>query len=385
MTEQRRRDVLRGLGAASTVGLAGLAGCTGLTGDPGTNESGSPDGGDGGSTPAERTVTDMAGREVTVPGSVETTIGLGSGALRMLVYQGVTDRVVGVETLETQNQKRPFRPYVLANRGLTDVTAIGSRKSPDTERILQQQPDVLFWAWASKKKADDLQSKLGIPVVVINPGDLDPERREQFYETLRLSGTVLGTSDRAERLVTYTKDALSDLNSRTPDGEVPTTYVGYLGRGKHGLTYTQPLYPPFDAIGSDNVASVVTEDLKQKKGAARTTVDPEQLIEWDPEYLFVDLGTETYGDLENEEYESITAIQNGDIYGVPPTRDYSINFGTVLANAYYIGSVLFPEAYSDIEPTAKADAIYEQFVGAPVYDAVSEAYGGGFGKLEQYT
>jgi iron complex transport system substrate-binding protein len=391
VTEQRRRDVLRGLGAASAASLVGLAGCVG---EPQDGADGSPTPTDAGTgeptptgqpTPAERTVTDMAGREVTLPATVERTVGLGSGALRMLVYMRATDGVVGVETLETQNRKRPYRPYVLANRELTDVTAIGSRKSPDTERILQQEPDVVFWAWAKEKKADDLQSKLGIPVVVLTPGDLNPGLREQFYETLRLTGRVLGTESRAEQLVTYTKDALADLNSRTPSGDVPTTYVGYLGRGKHGLTYTQPLYPPFDAVGADNVASVVTEDLKKKKGAARTTIDPEQLIEWDPEYLFVDLGTETYGDLENEEYQSITAIENGDIYGVPPTRDYSINFGTVLANAYYVGSVLFPEAYGDVDAEAKADAIYEEFVGAPVYEAVAEAYGGGYGRLEEYT
>lgn len=385
--------MLRGLGVASTAGLVGLAGCTGQTGDEGADtpsptEASKP--ANGGTdtaspTPGERTVTDMAGREVTVPATVERTVGLGSGALRMLVYMDAVDRVVGVETLETQNQKRPYRPYILANPELTDVAAIGSRKSPDTERILQQQPDVVFWAWAKKTKADDLQSKLGIPVVVINPGDLNPGLREQFYETLRLTGDVLGTPDHADELVTYTKDALADLESRTPSGGSPTTYIGYLGRGKHGLTYTQPLYPPFDATGADNVAGEVTEDLKQKKGAARTTVDPEQLIEWSPEYLFVDLGTETYEDLENEEYQSITAIENGDIYGVPPTRDYSINFGTVLANAYYIGTVLFPDAYDDVDPTAKANAIYETFVGAPVYEDVAEAYGGGFGKLEEYA
>lgn len=389
MTKQRRRAVLRGLGAASTAGLLGLAGCTGQTDDAATgtptSTGAASDGATQTATPGERTLTDMAGREVTVPATVERTVGLGAGALRMLVYLGATDRVVGVETLETQNQKRPYRPYIVANPGLTDVTPIGSRKSPDTERILQQQPDVVFWAWAKQKKADDLQSKLGIPVVVVNPGDLNPGLREQFYETLRLTGDVLGTPDRANQLVTYTKETLADLESRTPSGDVPTTYIGYLGRGKHGLTYTQPLYPPFDAVGADNVASEVTEDLKAKKGAARTAIDPEQLIEWSPEYLFVDLGTETYDDLENEEYQSITAIENGDIYGVPPTRDYSINFGTILANAYYIGTVLFPEAYGDVDPQATADAIYETFVGAPVYDEVAEAYGGGYGKLEQYA
>jgi iron complex transport system substrate-binding protein len=393
MTEQRRRTLLKTLGTASTLGLAGLAGCTGQS-DEGT-ETAADEGTatatdtttetDSETTAAAQTITDMAGREVTVPSTVERTIGLGSGALRMLTYMDAVDTVVGVETLETQNTKRPYRPYVLANEGLTETTPIGSRKSPDTERMLAQQPDVVFWAWAKKKKADDLQSKLGVPVVVVNPGDLAPGLQEDFFETLRTMGTVLGSEDRAEELVSYTEETMSDLQSRTPSADGPRSYIGYLGRGKHGLTYTQPLYPPFDLVGATNVVSGIAEDdLKKKKGAARTTIDPEQLIEWDPEYLFIDLGTETYEDLENEEYQSIDAIQNGDVYGVPPTRDYSINVGTLLANAYYIGSVLFPDAYDDVDPVAKADAVYEQFVGAPVYDAVAEAYGGGYGKLDRF-
>jgi iron complex transport system substrate-binding protein len=375
MRKQRRRSLLKGLGMASTVGLTSVAGCAQQGGGTGTSSTTT--------TATEQTVTDMADREVTVPASVERTIGIGSGALRMLVYMGAADRVVGVETLETTNEKRPYRPYALAHPELRDLSGIGSRKSPDSELILKQEPDVVFWAWASKKKADDLQSKLGIPVVVVTPGDLNPDLRPQFFGTLELMGTVLDASDRAESLQTYTEDTISDLDSRTPSGESPTVYIGYLGRAKHGLKYTQPLYPPFDMTGANNVASDVTEDLKKKKGAARTTIDPEKVIEWDPEYLFIDLGLETYEDLEKEEYQSITAIENDDVYGLPPTRDYSINFGTVLANAYYVGSVLFPDAYSDVTPESKADAIYEEFVGAEVYDDVADAYGG-FGKLDRF-
>ncbi|MDG5778381.1 ABC transporter substrate-binding protein [Haloarculaceae archaeon H-GB2-1] len=394
MSEQRRRTLLKSFGTAATIGLSGLAGCAGQSGDGSTETTASAGTAtdstatetDAETTVSSQTITDMAGREVTVPATVERTIGLGSGALRMLTYLDAVDTVVGVETLETQNEKRPYRPYVLANEELTDRTPIGSRKSPDTERMLQQKPDVVFWAWAKQKKADDLQSKLGVPVVVVNPGDLTPNLQGDVFETLRTMGSVLGSDERAKEVVSYTKETVADLESRTPSGDGPRSYIGYLGRGKHGLTYTQPLYPPFNLVGATNVVSGIAEDdLKKKKGAARTTIDPEQLIEWDPEYLFVDLGTETYDALEDEEYQSITAIQNGDVYGVPPTRDYSINFGTVLANGYYVGSVLFPEAYDDVDPTAKADAIYEQFVGAPIYDAVAEAYGGGFGKLDRFT
>jgi iron complex transport system substrate-binding protein len=394
MARQRsRRAVLEGMGALVTAGVAGLAGCAGTeNGDGGeaTTETATT------ATAAEttatetasaasdtRTVTDMASREVEVPTTVERVIGIGTGGLRLLSYLDATDMVVGVENFETSNEDRPFRPYVVANPDLADRTPIGSRKSPDAERMLAQEPDVVVWGYAKQKKADDLQSKLGVPVVSIQQGDLNPALRPTFYDALELVGEVVGASDRAASLIQYTKDAVADMESREPDAAGPSAYVGYMGRGKHGFTRTQPAYPPFAMVGANNVVQGIADDqLKGRKGASETTLDPEQLIEWDPEYVFVDLGTESYDALGDEEYQSITAIQEGNVHALFPNRDYSANFGTVLANSYYVGSVLFPDAYADVDPVAKADEIYEEFLGEPIYDQLTEVYGRELGPME---
>ena len=406
-TNTRRRFLF---GLAATMATGAVAGCS--SGDGGSTTTAPDEGPGGGGTatdtptetataadtdepsdsetttaesPGPRTIEDLAGRTVEIPGTVDRVIPLSSGALRMVAYADATDNVVGVEQLETRNQKRPFRPYNHANPDLAETTSIGSRKNPEPELILQQDPDVIFYAWAKAGKADKLQKQLEIPVVVIRPGDLNPELRDDFFATMRLVGDVLGTADAAESVIQSTEDLMADLNERTtdvPKSERPTSYVGYLGRGKHGFNYTQPLYPPFHFVNANNVASDVTEDLKKKKGAARVTIDPEQIIKWNPEYVFIDTGTEKYDALENPEYQAIEGIEQGNVYGVFPTRDYSINFGTAFANAYYIGTVLYPDRFSDVDPAAKADEIYEQFVGAPVYEDVANSYGQGYGRMD---
>ena len=222
-------------------------------------------------------------------------------------------------------------------------------------------------------------------MVAFQPGDIDPNNRDLFFESLTLLGTVFGREERAQELKSYVQDTIADLDGRTadvPETERPSTYVGYLGRGKHGFPYTQPLYPPFDFVNTNNVASGVTEDLKKKKGAARVTVDPEKIIEWDPEYIFVDIGTEEYDALALPEYEGIQAIQEGNIHAVFPTRDYNINFGTALADAYYVGKTVYPDRFSEVDPTSKANDIYERFVGDRVYEDVAESYGQGFGQMD---
>ena len=327
----------------------------------------------------------MVGRSVEIPASVESVIGVGSGALRLITYVGAEDDVVAVENLETTNEKRPFRPYIHANPSLSELPSVGRRNKPDAELLLQQDPDVIVWAWGDSGDAANLQSQTDIPVVVIQPGDINEEHRDLFFESLDLVAEITDRSERAGELRTFTTETIADLDARTGeagDSARPDTYVGYLGRGNHGLTRTQPLYTPLEFVNANNVASNLTGTLTETKGAARIDIDPEAIIEQDPDHLFVDMGTVEYDALSEPQYQSVTAIQNGDVYTLFPVREYSINFGTTLANAYYAGTVLYPERFSDVDPVTKADEIWESFVGAPVHEDLSATYGRGFGRLE---
>jgi len=62
------------------------------------------------------------------------------------------------------------------------------------------------------------------------------------------------------------------------------------------------------------------------------------------------------------------------VYGVLPYNYYNTNYETVLADAYFIGKVLYPDQFSDIDPQEKADEIYTQFVGKPVFKAINKNY-----------
>ncbi|WP_049986705.1 ABC transporter substrate-binding protein [Halobellus rufus] len=389
MSKQRsRRRFLQTL--VATAGAATIAGCSGTDEPSGTPTSGSTstDATTAAGTTAEsastRTIEDLAGRTVEVPASVESVIGVGSGALRLITYLDAEDHVIAVEDLETTNEKRPFRPYVHANPSLSELPSIGRRNKPDAELLLQQDPDVIIWAWGDGADADNLQSQTDIPVVVVQPGDINAEHRHLFFESLDVIGEITDRTERAEEVQALTDETIADLDERTSDvgGDRPSTYVGYLGRGNHGLTRTQPLYTPLEFVNADNVASDLTGTLTETKGAARIDIDPEEIIDQDPSYLFVDMGTVEYEALSEPQYESVTAIENGDVYTLFPVREYSINFGTALANAYYAGSVLYPDRFNDVDPAAKADEIWESFVGAPVYEDLAETYRRGFGSLD---
>jgi iron complex transport system substrate-binding protein len=327
------------------------------------------------SNPGNGTITDMAGRKINVPDTIERVIGIEAGALRLLVYLQAADLVVGVEEIEhTSNNTRP---YNIAHPEFQNLPSIGPIHGGDAELIVAQEPDIIFWTYAEAGEADELQSKTGIPVVVIHYGDLE-NQKDTFYEALTLIGEILERETRAENVISFFNATLSDLNNRTKDipGEnKPTVYVGGVSyRGAHGLTSTEVQYGPFDFINAKNVASELGDDYDH------VFLDPEQVITWNPDVIFIDEGglELTLQDLNNDTafYNTLSAVQNEELYCVLPYNYYTTNFGSILANSYYIGSIIFSEHFNDINIESKAGDVYSFLVGEDVYSIMKSVFGG---------
>ena len=53
-------------------------------------------------------------------------------------------------------------------------------------------------------------------------------------------------------------------------------------------------------------------------------------------------------------------------------RSSASNLETALADAYYAGTVIYPEQFADIDIAEKADEIFTMLLGEPVYDDLVE-------------
>ena len=226
-------------------------------------------------------------------------------------------------------------------------------------------------------RADDLQEQYGIPVVILNYGDVNSFHDENLVSCLNLLGTLLQKEERAQEVIDFFADAENDLLTRTEniaDEDKPSVYIGGLcNKGAHGIDSTSSNYAPFAALNADNIAS----SLGVEKSVF---ISKEQLLEWNPDIIFIDTGSyelikEDY-DKNAEYYESPGAFKNGNVYTQFPYNYYTTNYGTALADAYYIGKVVYPEQFSDINMEEKADEIYEFLVGEAVYDKMAEGYCG---------
>ena len=331
-------------------------------------------------------ITDEAGRSVAIPATVNRIVPLG-GAMRLVTYLQAVDLVAGVEALE----KKPLeagRLYGLAvAEKVKNLPVVGEGgpggKLPDFEQIVAVHPDLIVVVGLDNAQVNTIQDKTGIPVVALNSAAMAGLDLRQTRESLTLLGRVLGRVERAKVLTAYIDSLVQDLQNRTAARkDRPTVYVGAINyRGKHGITSTEARYAPLIWVNGHNVADAV-------KQPGHVFIDQEKLLLWNPDVIFLDAGGlakvgEDY--VKNPAfYAMLKAFQDGHVWVMPPYNAYHTNIETALANAYFLGKTLYPEAFADIEPGAKADAIFDFFIGVTAYGRLQkELYGYGravFGK-----
>ena len=334
---------------------------------------------------ATRVVVDSYGREVEIPGEVKTIVCTGSGALRMISYLQCTDMLIGVEDTDKAYETSTLRDYAhVYYETFRDLPAIGkgggTSNTAYIEELITLQPDVILSGY-TQEALEDLQSATGIPCVSIRAQSIN-FIDESFYTAMRVAADVLGAQDRCEEVLSYIGSCKDDLAARTadiPEDAKPTCYTGAVTfSGAHGFTGTYSNFGPFMAIGARNVADQEGQD-------GYYDADPEKIVAWDPDYIFLDPGNMN---LVNDEYASnpgyydaLRAVQEGNVYSCISFNNYSTNVGYAIADAYYAGTVLFPEAFADVDIAAKTDEILEFLLGNAYYDEMV-ADGLSFGVME---
>ncbi|MBW1649230.1 MAG: iron ABC transporter substrate-binding protein [Deltaproteobacteria bacterium] len=326
-------------------------------------------------------ITDMAGRQVSVPNNPAKIICIGPGTLRLVSYLNVQHRAVGIEEME---KIRPEgRPYRLANPNFVKLPTIGPggpaaiNKKPNMEAVLKAAPDIIFASYLAPFKADEIEKSLNIPVVIISYG-MFATFDETVYKSIALIGKILNVRLRASQVINYIESARKDLQKRTlniTDDKKPYVYpcgIGY--RGTKGIESSDKNYIPLKWINAKNIA----EKIPNVKGS-HIFINKEKLLLLNPDIIFIDGGGKALIEQDiikkPDYYKGLKAFANKKVYILFPFNFYVTNIGTAIANAYTIGKILYSKKFYDINPEKKADEIYTFLTGSPVYKDMKKKYG----------
>jgi iron complex transport system substrate-binding protein len=332
---------------------------------------------------ATRTITDMVGRTVEIPTTVEKIVPLGNTP-RMITYLGLAEKAVGIGGMAA-DKISPVTAYAYANKDLrANLPVVGTDASGATdyypEQIIAVAPDVILCSYTAEL-ANEIQIKTGIPTIAVAMGTLFGEDYEQ---ALRLLADICGVPGRAEEVISYIDDCLQDLAARTAEvpNAVKPTVLGAAAtfKGAHGIEGVYSKYAVFSAIAANDVTTGISNL------AGGVLVDKEQILGWNPRFIFLDCGgvglvkqdyTESPGF-----YRQLRAATDGNVYQYPSSTSYFSNVEIPLVNSYYVASILYLEQFKDLNFEEKANEIFQFFLGTDDYLKVLNGAGLGYGKVD---
>lgn len=291
-------------------------------------------------------LTDQAGRQVTLPAPAKRLVSSYYISTAILIALGCEDGLVGIEMKADTRQL-----YKLAAPQLLDLSAVGSGKGINVEETAALAPDVVVLPLRLQESAASFE-ELGIPVLVV-----DPETQENFEACVDLLGKATGQTERSGELLTYYHQQMERARELTKGLERPRVY---LSSGSDYLrTATSKMYQNdlIEMAGGANVSAQLTDGYWQ-------TVSPEQVLDWDPEYIFaVSYAEYTLDDiLSDSSLAAVQAVKDKKVMTFPSQIEpWDYPTPSSVLGVLWLTSKLHPEVYSEAEYLEEAKAFYERF------------------------
>lgn len=302
----------------------------------------------------EVTVTDVLGREVTLPKPATKVVGTHNPSMNLAIVLGGGGKyVAGFGNKKMANGLYDFVFPELAN----DVVQIGKGKDINFETVASLKPDLAILPERFANQAEQYEA-IGVPAVVALPST---ESFETITNALTMVGTLLGEDERAAEIVSMFDEKIAKGSEiAAAASEKPS--ILFLGSSDIHTVASDALIQSIimEAAGGVNAATGldVSGDFAE--------VNMEQIISWNPDVIWVPVYADYTVDdvLKGEEWAQINAVKNGKVYQFPsalepwdyPTASSVLGLSWAMYN-------LHPDLYSFDELMKDVDDYYNFIYG----------------------
>ena len=241
------------------------------------------------------TVTDMAGREITLDAPATKVVALTASDCEILAALGAEDTLVG---------RGEYCDYP---ESILEVPAVQSGADTNLEQIIALEPQVVVMAkMAQTEEQVAALEAAGIRVVVSDAQDI-----EGVYTAIRLIGALVGRNDEAEAMVADMQSTFADIAAKSENtGKTVYFEVSPLQWG---------LWTAGKGTFMDELATMcgLTNAFADVEGWAE--ISEEQVLERDPDYIvtitmYYGEGPTPVEEIESRAgWENVAAVKNGKI------------------------------------------------------------------------
>lgn len=238
----------------------------------------------------------------------------------------------------------------------------------NVEELLKLEPDVVLY-WAEYLEQYEAMNNAGIDAVgVKTQGDGDVLTTLESW--LDIMGQIFGTTGNVDSVIEYGRQVeteIAETTSQMTEEDKPKVLYLYNHSTEDISVSGSKFYGDYwiNAGGGINVAAELT---------GPTSVNMEQIYEWNPDIIIITTFTETMPDdlynntIDGQDWSPISAVANGKVYkeplGVyrwfPPSGDAPLMLK-------WMAQTLHPETFT-YDMKEEIRAYYEQFYGYSLED-----------------
>jgi iron complex transport system substrate-binding protein len=300
----------------------------------------------------ELTLKDSAGNVVTIKEPVERIVAINRNSAEALRTIEASDKIVGFSD-SALNDKSYFPEF-------QEAQSVGSGKTPDLEKVLEQKPDLVIYygtQWTTDYELiKDTLYETNPDISVIG---LDCFKPETYIEDITKLGYIAGRVEEAGEFADWYEDQMNEINDILKDiseDAKPSVYEG--GRSDFYQT-SGPGSTAHNATvmaGGKNLFGDIPGDI---------TVDPEELMQRDPEFIIWKISniggyalekddTDKFEEKLNEivsrpELANVSAVKNKNVY----IQSADIFFGgRYFLSIIYMAKWFHPDLLVDLDPQA---------------------------------
>jgi len=269
------------------------------------------------------TVTDDAGRQVTLKGLPTRIVSLAPSNTEVLYALGLGDRVVGVTEYCDYPPEAKQKPK------------IGGFANIDLEKVIGLDPDLVL---ATNIHAGAVVSELqkrGVTVVVVEPKNVDDVLAE-----ITFVGKITATSDAAAKLIAQMKTRIDAIAAKTATAKTKPRVFYEIDKSLYTPGPGSFLDDMIIKAGGVNIASDAQSAYPQ--------LSLESFVLKDPEVIF--LGDHPFGETPDTVkarpgWANISAVKNGRIVPVVDVNIVSRPGPRLVEGLELIARALYPELF----------------------------------------
>lgn len=315
-----------------------------------------------GETASTKVVTDMRGKEVTIPADPQRVAIFDKGFLvQTMRTLGVLDKICATGGLITEVGDPEQRDSMYLFPEIMELPILGyPTDAVDFETLAAAAPDLVIlrnseYIKDSEITADainKIEHDLGLPLLVINgPGCYEEAKLEQQYEGISLLGEVFGKQERAEEVIACMKEQVAMVQERTAgieDADKPSVmYIGLRNDDGVGVVWGENFGDAKFSTEYANIKNVYEEP-------ARTTMSAEQIITLNPDVMILCTNSVRPDpdilatDPAYKTLKDVSAVKNGRVTSIGLLTwwgDFRLEFPTILLIA---AKSAYPERFEDI-------------------------------------